>query len=73
MSQVSQQIEIQVNGRISRIPAGSTVAGLLRSMDIKADRVAVEMNRQLVRRDDWENSAIPDGASVEIVTFVGGG
>jgi sulfur carrier protein len=73
MSQVSEQIEIQVNGHPSRVSADLTVAGLLRSMDIKADRVAVELNRQILRKSEWEKTVLPAGASVEIVTFVGGG
>lgn len=37
------------------------------------ESVAVELNRRLVRRIQWEATALEDGATLEIVTFVGGG
>ena len=37
------------------------------------DRVAVELNRRIIRRGAWEETALEAGASVEIVHFVGGG
>lgn len=66
-------IEIRLNGDPRRIPAGTTVAGLLRLLGIQGDRVAVELNRAIVRRPDWEAAAIGHDAAVEVVHFVGGG
>jgi thiamine biosynthesis protein ThiS len=66
-------IEIRLNGEPRRIPTGMTVAGLLRLLDIEGDRVAVELNRSIVRRTGWETSAIEPDAAVEVVHFVGGG
>jgi sulfur carrier protein len=40
---------------------------------MKADRVAVELNRELVRRDRWSQTKLSEGDKLEIVHFVGGG
>lgn len=70
---MSHQIEITVNGEIRRAPAGLNVRALLEALGVAPDRVAVELNRSIVRKPDWDNTVVPDGASLEIVQFVGGG
>ena len=40
---------------------------------MKADRVAVELNRDIVPRDQWAETKLPEGDRLEIVHFVGGG
>lgn len=67
------EIEIQLNGEKTRVPAGLTVAGLLRHLELDSGRVAIEVARELVRRPEWESCRIEAGAAVEIVHFVGGG
>jgi thiamine biosynthesis protein ThiS len=53
--------------------APSTLAALIESMGMKPDRVAVELNRDIVPRDRWSATALNDGDRLEIVHFVGGG
>lgn len=62
-----------VNGREVELPAGATVRDLLRAIDAREDAVAVERNRAVVRRRDWDATALAPGDQVEVVTFVGGG
>jgi thiamine biosynthesis protein ThiS len=50
-----------------------TVRKLLGFLNVKADRVAVELNRSIVRKADWEATVVASGAQIEIVQFVGGG
>lgn len=69
----TKTIEIVVNGRPQRIRAGLNVTGLLAELGIEGSRVAVELNRAIVRKPDWDSTAIGDGAQIEIVWFVGGG
>ena len=69
----SQLLEISVNGEIRAVPTGLTVRNLLLHMDIIPDRVAVELNRRIVRQPDWDSTVVEAGAQVEIVQFVGGG
>jgi thiamine biosynthesis protein ThiS len=69
----TKTIEIVVNGQPQRVPDGLNVARLLDLMKIDASRVAVELDRQIARKMDWESLIIGEGARVEIVWFVGGG
>lgn len=67
------EIAITLNGERRTIPAQESVVSLLHHLELPSDRVAVELNKQLIRKRDWERTAIPDGAALEIVEFVGGG
>lgn len=69
----SEIFKITVNGEPEQVSAGQSVAQLLDRFDIARDRVAVELNRSIVRKRDWEHTAVPDGSHIEIVEFVGGG
>jgi thiamine biosynthesis protein ThiS len=67
------QISIFVNGKAGSAPAGLTVAGLLDHLGVDPAKVAVELNRRIVRKADWAAALVEDGAEVEVVHFVGGG
>ena len=69
----SMPIEIVLNGESKSVPPGLTVAGLLRHLELDPSRVAVELNRNIVRKGQWDEIALADGARIEIVQFVGGG
>jgi len=49
------------------------VAGLLKFLEIDGQKVAVELNREIVRKPQWESAEVREGAQVEVVWFVGGG
>ncbi len=66
-------IDLVVNGEPAAIPAGKTVRELLDLLAVRADRVAVELNRRIVHQRDWDKTPVEQGAQVEIVEFVGGG
>ena len=66
-------IPIKVNGEDRIVPAGLNIRQLLGHLGLDSGRVAVELNREIVRKPDWETTPIEAGASLEIVTFVGGG
>jgi thiamine biosynthesis protein ThiS len=69
----AETIQITVNGESKTVPHGLTVAQLLACLEIKPDRVAVELNRSIVRKQDWDAVVVGQGAEIEIVWFVGGG
>ncbi len=69
----TKPIHIVVNGVSKSIPAGLNVAGLLALLEIDPGKVAVELNRAIVRKKDWAVTMVADGAAVEVVWFVGGG
>lgn len=66
-------MRIVVNGEPRDIADGTTVSALLDELGVRHDRVAVERNRLVVRRDTWTESRLEAGDIVEILTFVGGG
>lgn len=66
-------IEIRLNGEVRQIPKGQTVLELLQSLNLPVDRVAVELNREILKRERWAETVIPEGAELEVVYFVGGG
>jgi thiamine biosynthesis protein ThiS len=68
-----QTIEVAINGESQAVPGGLTVSGLLEWLGIDAQRVAVEMNREIVRQPCWGATEVGPGARLEIVQFVGGG
>jgi len=69
----TKDIQIVVNGQVRRVPEGQTLAQLLVCLDIAGDRVAVELDRKIVRRQEWDATTVGAGAALEIVQFVGGG
>jgi thiamine biosynthesis protein ThiS len=70
---IAQTIEVYVNGQPRRVTEGLTVDRLLAELSIDPARVAVELNREIVRQAAWEATPVLAGAQVEIVWFVGGG
>lgn len=69
----SAMVSVLLNGEPREIPEGLNIPRLLEWLGIDAARVAVELNRQIIRKPDWESSTVPAGSEVEVVMFVGGG
>src|SRR5256712_6286099 len=67
------KIQIRLNGETREIPSALNVAKLLEHFDLPKDRVAVERNRSIVPKVQWETIAVNNGDELEIVHFVGGG
>jgi len=66
-------IEIVINGESRATSAGQTVLGLLHQLQLDPARVAVELNRRIVKQPNWSETILSPGAELEIVQFVGGG
>jgi thiamine biosynthesis protein ThiS len=66
-------VEVTVNGERRQIPSEQTVAAMLSWLELPSDRVAVELNRRIVRKRDWEQTLVPSASQIEVVEFVGGG
>jgi thiamine biosynthesis protein ThiS len=69
----TKTIEVVVNGEPKRVPEGLDLARLLAWLAIDPSRVAVELNRKIVRKTEWNTAIVGGGAEIEIVWFVGGG
>jgi sulfur carrier protein len=69
-------MKLHINGEerdFADSPASFTLSALLEKLGIKADRVAVELNRDIVSRDRWADTLLKEGDRLEVVHFVGGG
>jgi thiamine biosynthesis protein ThiS len=66
-------MKLTINGESREFDAVSTISELVSQLGMKADRVAVELNRDLIPRDRWAETQLSEGDKLEIVHFVGGG
>ena len=64
---------IFINGEARELEGVSTLAGLLDALELPKQRVAIELNKHVVRKQDWDATNISDNDKVEVVHFVGGG
>ena len=64
---------IIVNGNETDLPGGSRVTDLIAKLGLSPERLAVEINRKVIRRAGWDSTTLSEGDRVEIVHFVGGG
>ena len=64
---------IVVNGKQQEAQEPLTVAHLLQNLNLRSERVAVEINLQIVDRGDFHTWNLHDGDQVEILSFIGGG
>ncbi len=70
---MEKQNQVTINGETHLFDAGATLDDVLGRLGLPAERVAIELNRGIVKRDLWPTTAIDAGAEIEIVQFVGGG
>lgn len=67
-------MRIQINGEPREIPQSSlSLNELLDTLSLPPQRIAVELNKAMVPRSQWEKTTLKDGDQIEIVHFVGGG
>ncbi len=66
-------MRIVLNGESVETATESTVGMLLQQLGISRERVAVELNADIVPKGDYEKRLLSDGDKIEIVHFVGGG
>ena len=69
-------MKLHINGEerdFGNAPTPFSLAALVELLGMKADRVAVELNREIVPRDRWGETQLKEGDRLEMVHFVGGG
>jgi thiamine biosynthesis protein ThiS len=64
---------ITVNGEKKEVPEGLTISSLLQFLKVQPERVAVELNLDIVKKDRYSTTPVKEGDSVEIVSFMAGG
>ncbi len=65
-------MKLTINGE-PQLSSAETLGALIEHLGMKPDRVAIELNREIVPRDQWPQTPLHDGDRLEIVHFVGGG
>ncbi|HEV2706040.1 MAG TPA: sulfur carrier protein ThiS [Pyrinomonadaceae bacterium] len=66
-------MQVRVNDEAVEVAQGATLAALVEQLSLAPERLAVELNREVVRRTDWAQTTLNEGDRIEIVHFVGGG
>ena len=66
-------MKLLINGQDQEFDSPLSLTSLIEQLGMKTDRVAVELNRDIVARERWPETKLNDGDRLEIVHFVGGG
>ena len=66
-------MRVYINGESREVQGNPSLADLITQLDLPAARIAVELNREVVRRGEWGETMLHDDDRIEIVHFVGGG
>ena len=66
-------MHIQVNGESRRVREQTNVTGLLQDLQLNVERVAVEINLEILDRGDFDARMLEEGGRIEIMSFIGGG
>ncbi len=68
-----KSIQVQVNGKEREVQSGLSVQELVESFDLNPLLIVVELNREILSRDQFKDVQVSEGDAVELVHFVGGG
>lgn len=66
-------MQITINGEERELSGSLTVSEMLENLALPAERIAVELNREVIRKKDWTSVRLNDADKIEIIHFVGGG
>jgi len=64
---------IQLNGREVVLGDGISLQELIKNLKLNPQNIVIELNEELIRKDDWANIRIKENNRIEIISFVGGG
>ncbi len=73
MTSGAWRMMITVNGEKKTVPDGITVLGLLEFLKVQQERVAVELNLEIIKKDKFGATAIKEDDNLEVVSFMQGG
>ena len=66
-------MKIFINGETKELAEEIKLNELLKHFSLPSERIAIELNREVIRKKDWENIKVNDGDKLEVIHFVGGG
>jgi len=66
-------VRVLINGEEKGLPGPISVSDLLDRFELPSQRVAIELNKIVIRKSNWAETLVNDGDRIEVVHFVGGG
>ncbi|MEJ7847260.1 MAG: sulfur carrier protein ThiS [Pyrinomonadaceae bacterium] len=66
-------MNVIINGEKKDVPGEIDLEALLNHLSLPQQRIAIELNKAVVRRKDWQNTKLNEADRIEVVHFVGGG
>ena len=69
----TETILIKINGENKFVPQNISIVELLEIFKINKERVVIELNKEIIKKDRYNSTSIKENDELEIVTFVGGG
>lgn len=66
-------ILIKINGEAKFIPQNTSILNLLENYKISINRVVIELNKEILKKEDYRSRLVKENDELEIITFVGGG
>ncbi len=66
-------MNVIINGKKKEVPGEIDLEALLNHLSLPQQRIAIELNKEVVRRKDWQNTKLTEADKIEVVHFVGGG
>jgi len=66
-------MRVLINGEERELPGSVTLSELLEWLEFSSQRIAIELNKTVIRKKDWPETSVNDGDRIEVVHFVGGG
>jgi sulfur carrier protein len=70
---VADEFPVTINGERQFLSGSPTLRQVVLGLNLEPERVAIELNREIVKRPLWDSTRVEAGAELEIVMFVGGG
>ncbi|HZP44145.1 MAG TPA: sulfur carrier protein ThiS [Candidatus Binataceae bacterium] len=72
-TQALPPFQIELNGEPHTIADDARLSALVQRLKLRKGRIAIEINRAVIAKSEWESRLLHPGDRVEIVNFVGGG
>lgn len=66
-------MEIQLNGEVRELSDSSSLGDLIKELGLQPERIAIELNHEVIRKPDWDTTVLKENDRIEVVHFVGGG
>ncbi len=68
-----ETVKITLSGEEKDIPAGTSLSALTETLGLKKERIAAELNGEIIPKASYDSTILSEGDNLEIVNFVGGG